>query len=434
MRQSMPKIRALIRSVAAGFIFAVVSGADPGAAMAQAPGADTQTPPPVPETAFEPQGFVREPAPLERAVVFMDRHFASGDTTNGLYFDFWNMPPGAGWISAGPGYRQWYAKDRAFIDASAAISWRGYKTMQARVELPKLARSRLAVGSQVRWQDLTQVDFFGEGGDTLESNRSAYRIKSTNLVGYGTLRLADWIGIGAQIGWLDPSILPRAGTFEGDYPDARELFPGNIVFGLPEQPTFVHTEASITADTRDFPGHPLRGGLYRAALTNYSDRDAGIFSFRRYEAEAAHFVPLADSRVVLALRGWMIGSDTDEGRVVPFYLQPGIGGHNSLRGYRDYRFHDRNFLLVNAEARASLTTHVDAAVFFDAGNVASRVAELNLDKRAYGVGLRVHSRRQTFARLDVARGGEGWRLVVRLTDPLNLARLSRRAAALPFVP
>jgi outer membrane protein assembly factor BamA len=201
-----------------------------------------------------------------------------------------------------------------------------------------------------------------------------------------------------------------------------------------EQPTFVHSEASITADTRDFPGHTIRGALYRAAAARYSDRDTGLFSFRRYEAEAAQFVPLADSRVVLALHGWLVGSETDEGDVVPFYLLPSLGGSNSLRAYTDYRFHDRNMLLVNAEARVAMMTHVDAAVFFDAGNVGARMSDLNLDKRAYGFGLRMHSRRQTFARLDVAHGDEGWRFFFRLTDPLNLARLSRLTAAVPFIP
>ena len=72
--------------------------------------------------------------------------------------------------------------------------------------------------------------------------------------------------------------------------------------------------------------------------------------------------------------------------------------------------------------------------FLDAGNVAARLSDLNLDKRSYGAGLRLHTRRRTFARFDVAHGGEGWRLLFRLTDPLNLARLSRRTAAVPFVP
>jgi hypothetical protein len=82
----------------------------------------------------------------------------------------------------------------------------------------------------------------------------------------------------------------------------------------------------------------------------------------------------------------------------------------------------------------AMMTHVDAAMFVDAGNVAARVGDLDLGKRSYGAGLRLHSRRQTFARLDVARGGEGWRVLFRLTDPLNLARLTRRSAPAPFVP
>jgi hypothetical protein len=357
----------------------------------------------------EPQGLLAEPDVIERASIFADRHFGNGQITNGLYADVWNMIPGAGWISAGPGYRQWYSKDRMFLDASAAVSWRGYKTAQARFELPRLARSRLTLGSQVRWQDFRQVKFFGEGPDAPESNVSEYRLKSTDLVGFATLRPVEWLDIDTKIGWLDVS-------------------------ALSEQPSFIHSEAAITADTRDFPRHPTRGGLVRAAAGRYSDRDSHLFSFTRYEAEAAHFMPLADSRVVIALHGWLVTSDTGAGQLVPFYLQPSLGGHNSLRGYADYRFHDRNLMLVNAEARIAMMTHLDAAVFVDAGNVASRIRDLNLEKRSYGAGLRLHSRRKTYARLDVARSDEGWQFMFRLSEPLSLSRISRRTAAVPFVP
>ena len=370
---------------------------------------------PLPEQT-EPRGIVAEPDLIQRAVLFGDRHFSGGESRNGWYVDSTSMIPGAGWISAGPGFRRWSHNDNLVLDGSVAMSWRRYKTAQARVELPKLARSRLAIGSQFRWQDFGHVKTFGEGPDSLESGRDEYRIRSTNLVGYATLRPARWAGIGAQVGFLEPSVALRSG------PRAED------------QPSFVHSEASITADTRDFPGHPTRGGLVRAAAARYSDRDTGAFSFNRYEAEGAGFVPLAGSRLVIALHGWLVTSGTGDGQVVPFYLQPSLGGHNTLRGYADYRFHDRNLLVVNAEARVPLMTHVDAAVFVDAGNVAGRAADLNLDKRSYGAGLRLHSRRQTFARMDVARGGEGWRFVFRLTDPLNLARLSRRTASAPFVP
>ena len=380
----------------------------------------------------EPQGFLKEPLAIERLVVAADKR-QKKDLNNGYYIEFENMIPGAGWISAGPGYRKWFDKDVAIVDASAAISWRGYKMAQARVEMPKLLRSRLAVGSQVRLQDFTQVNYFGAGPESFEENESEYRLQSTNLVGYATFRPVQWLAIGTSVGWLKPSVEERGGFFGKEVFDTVDLFADDIVFSQPDQPTFIHTEASVTADTRDYPGHPTNGGLYRAAAINYSDRDSGIFSFRRYEVEGARFIPLSDSRVVIGVHGLLAASDTGDGEAVPFYLQPSLGGHNSLRSFADYRFHDRNLLLLNVEGRVAMMTHVDAAVFLDAGNVAPRVGDLNFDKRSYGVGLRLHTRRSTFARLDLANGSEGWRVLFRLSDPLALSRLVRRTAAVPFV-
>lgn len=423
-------VPALARALLPALLCAAASG---GAALAQEVRPLERTAPRPPSTAFEAQGLLSEPSAIARASVFLDRRLGNGELTEGWFIESGNMIPGAGWLSAGPGYRRWYGDGRALLEGSAALSWHGYKTAQARVEFPQLASSRFLAGSQIRWQDYPQVAYFGDGASSSESNRSQYSLTSSNIVGYATFRPVRWFGIGANVGWLRPSIGSPGGFFEGDDPDTRVLFPADPVFDVPEAPAFIHAQLSMTADTRDFAGHPTRGGLYRVSATDFSDRDSGIFSFRRYAAEAAQFVPLAQSRVVLAVHGWLVGSDTGEGDVVPFYLQPALGGHNSLRGYADYRFHDRNMLLVSIETRVAMMTHVDAALFMDAGNVASRVGDLGLGKRSYGAGLRLHSRRETFARVDVARGGEGWRVLLRLTDPLDLARLARRTVLAPFV-
>jgi outer membrane protein assembly factor BamA len=212
------------------------------------------------------------------------------------------------------------------------------------------------------------------------------------------------------------------------------VFPYDAVFARAEQPGYVHGEASITSDTRDSRSRPASGGVYRAGWTAYADRDGGAFSFRRYEAEAAQFIPLAARRVVLALHGWIVGSETRADTQIPFYLMPSLGGGNTLRAYSDYRFHDRNLLLVTAESRVALLKHLDLAAFVDAGNVAPRMSGLDLDKKSYGIGFRMHTDRATFARLDVAHGDEGWRILFRTSDPFHLTRLSRRTAAAPFVP
>ena len=89
---------------------------------------------------------------------------------------------------------------------------------------------------------------------------------------------------------------------------------------------------------------------------------------------------------------------------------------------------------MQAPLRVAMMTHVDLALFADAGNVAPRIDDLNLEKQSFGGGLRFHTRRQTFARVDVANGAEGWRVLLRLTDALAFMRLERRASVVPSVP
>jgi hypothetical protein len=418
-----------VAALTGSFALAVALAFAPKAAVAQE-GEEPSKPAPVIE------GVLPEPHFMTRAIDFATRTAGDGSgERSGFYPEFGSMITGAGWISVGGGYRRWIDGDRMVFDASAAISWRSYKMAHANFEFTNLLRSRVALGTEVRWQDYTQNSYFGAGAETAETGRSEYRLRSLNAVGYARLRPRQWLTIGANGGWLQrPDIERPAGTFRRDYPAVRDLFPAEPVFALAEQPSYVHGELSLTADTRDHRSHPLRGGLYRGAWTRYWARDLAAFSFQRFEAEGAQFVPMASSRVTLALRGWVVASDPAAGASVPFYLMPSLGGNNTLRAYANYRFHDRHLAVVNIETRLALMTHVDLAVFADAGNVAARLADLNFDRTSFGVGLRLHTERATFGRVDVAHGREGWRVMFNTSDPLHLSRLSRRTAAVPFVP
>jgi outer membrane protein assembly factor BamA len=116
---------------------------------------------------------------------------------------------------------------------------------------------------------------------------------------------------------------------------------------------------------------------------------------------------------------------------------PSLGGKNTLRGYRDYRFHDRDMQVFNAESRWALFTHVDAAIFADAGKVASVAGDLDFKhlRKSYGAGLRVHTRTATVGRLDFGHSTEGWRVVFKINDPFKRSTLSGgRTEVIPFVP
>ncbi len=373
---------ALLLGVAQRQAFAQPDASTAAASTAAAPAAAApQEPPP---TAQGSGGFFNEPSFLTSAITlangFGDR--AEGPKS-GFYPELSNMISGSGWLSIGPGYRHYFADDHAFIDTSAALSWRLYKMGQARFELPDLASGHLALGTQGMWQDKTQVNYFGVGPNVLEDDRSQYRMQTQDVVGYATVTTKDWLKITGRVGWLGhPKLMDPGGTFVRDFPTTKEAFPVDPAVSLTVQPAFLHSEASIAADTRDHRGHPTSGSLYRGALTNYSDRTYDSFTFHTWEAEGLQYVPLADSRVVLAFHGWTVAGNPADGNTIPFYMMPAIGGSRTLRDFHDFQFHDNNLLVAGAESRFAVWAHVDAALFLDTGNVAARYRDLNLGSSA----------------------------------------------------
>ena len=345
---------------------------------------------------------------------------------DGFYPEMGGMIPGAG-FSAGPGYRHQLAGTGALVDASMAMSWRRYSMMQARITWPRLLNDRVSAGGQIKYQDFTQIDYFGIGGDSLKDDRTDYRLTDVDVLGFATVHATPWLSITGRSG-----VLGRVHGGPGLstlYPSTGTRFDERSAPGLTRQPSYLHTDVAVDVDTRDVPGYPARGGRYRLSMAAFHDQDFAQFSFRRVEADAAQYVPLG--RSVLSLRGRMGVSQTGAGQEIPFYMLPALGGSSSLRGYLDYRFRDRDLLLVDAEYRWPIARRIDAAVFYDAGTVAPGAGDLTRHLTAdYGLGVRLHSATHLLARLDVARGREGTRALLSFSAPLALPK----STIAPYVP
>jgi hypothetical protein len=428
---------ALILFAAPGFVFAQddrtdepPEGDQAGGGSSASTNANTTTTKPA------ATGYFVEPDLFASSIQFAVENFGDNRRPGeGLYLEMSNMITGSGFVSVGPGYRHYMFNQRAFLDTSAAVSWRFYKMGQARFEFTDLAHNQLSVGVQGMWQDQTQVDYYGLGSASSEFDQSQYGMQSTDVVGYATWRPMSNFAVAGEVGLLLPISVVPGGTFKPDLPTVFEAFPQDPGVPIAPQPNFLHTELSATKDTRDYRGHPTDGGLYRAAVTSYFDQGAAsTFSFSEYELEGLHLFRLNGPEWLLVLHGWGLVSDVPNGHQIPFYLMPSVGGNNTIRSFPDYRFHDQNLVVVNAESRWALSQHIDGAVFVDAGNVAQAAWDLNLEKRAYGAGVRLHTDHTTFARVDVSTGNEGWKFVFRTTDPFRLSRITRRVAAIPFVP
>ena len=409
--------------------------------LAPRPGfAQEATPPSLPPGWITPtpKGFVAEPTLLRKLVATSEATVGDeSEPKDGLYVETGNMITGEGWISAGPGYRRRLFDDQLRIDASAAVSWNLYNTMQASIEVPHLAHDRLTLGAQAMHQDDRQIEYFGLGNSSRASDKSGYRFQNTDVLGFATVRAASWLSVSGRFGAIPRPRLSAPSGPRVAVPSTIDLFSDASAPGILTQPSFLHGDVLVAADLRDHKGHPTGGGLYQVSAAVYSDRDGGTYSFRRYEADAAQFVPLGTRRWILALHARAAFSDASSGHVVPFYLLPSLGGKNTLRGYFDYRFHDNDMEAFNAESRWALMTHVDAAVFADAGEVAHRVADFDLRraKTSFGAGLRVHNATATLIRLDVGHSVEGWRIFIKVSDPFKRSLpISGRSAVVPFVP
>jgi hemolysin activation/secretion protein len=101
-------------------------------------------------------------------------------------------------------------------------------------------------------------------------------------------------------------------------------------------------------------------------------------------------------------------SDTDEGHVMPFYAMPTLGGNDTLRGFREYRFRGPHAILGQAEYRWELWSGLDAALFYDAGKVANRRADLNFQdlEKDYGFGFRFNTDQGIVFRVDAGFGSQ----------------------------
>src|SRR5262245_30927016 len=393
--------------------------------------------PPVTGTTTPITGLFKEPDFLTDGINYALKKFDADDQRNksGFYLELSNMITGAGWISAGPGYRYWVLDDKAFYDASAAVSWHFYKMVQTRFEAPDLTKHHIQLGVQAMYQDQTQINFFGVGPDSPDL-QSQYQLKSTDTVAYASIDPWTYWTLSGQAGYLfDPRLSTASGTFRPNVPSTQEIFPDvpGVSLGT-DQPNYIHAQAAFTGDTRDYRSHPTRGGVYRISADSIHDQDTGLFTCRQYQAEALQLVRVNGPNWVLAFHGWAVNTDVHTNHAVPIYFLPSLGGATSLRSFKNYRFHDLNSLLVDAESRWAVYRHMDVALFVDAGNVAPVFTDLNIDHTSVGAGLRFHADHTNFARVDLAHGSEGWQLFFRTGDFFRLSRLTRRVADIPFVP
>ena len=335
----------------------------------------------------------------------------------GIHARVGGMGEGAG-FGGGAGYQ--FIGVPFDLRTSAAASLKGYFIAEGSLRFPGTQSEDLYTWANgpfvevyARRRDSPQEDFYGLGPESLEDDRSNFALRDTFVRVTPALR-QGYLTAGMNLGYLDPSI--GSGT-DTSMPSTDEIFEPSEVPGLDAQPTFGVIEPFVEFATLDRAIEDRAGGRYRVRFTRYADRDLDQFSFNGWDVDLRQYIPFVHDTHMLALRAWASSSEPSDGDSVPFYLQPTLGGSNSLRGFRTFRFRDRSALLMQAEYRWRINEFVTGALFYDTGAVAPTLEDIGRLERDYGFGLRVGSRSTVAFRVDVAFGGrEGTRFLVRFDD------------------
>jgi hypothetical protein len=315
------------------------------------------------------------------------------------------MPAGSGTVF-GAGYIRGLESEYLKLQVNGRYSTKSYTQLDALVELPPpQVGSIFSAHIDAKYQDFTELRYFGLGNDSSKNRESFYAQETTRLLSELSLKPSRYVELAGNVGWL------QAGTTSGERAASLETvfdpagLPG---FGSGNTEYMVYGGKSIFNlwDRWDWPPLGLR-------LTiegwRYDDWDQSLYDSVKFVGQLEAQLPIGYRNRRLALRFRTAHMHADSGNDVPFYLMETIGGAKTLRGYSEYRFRERRNLLMTAEYRWEVWPYLDFAFFGDAGKVFADRGDFDMSDLHYGYGwgFRIRAPGPVILNVDLARSKEG---------------------------
>lgn len=352
----------------------------------------------------EKQKSVEPPRPngAERFIERLEDWGLIAGAPRGFYPWFGSVYSGGG-FAAGAGVRKPFGDDGAF-NVFGAYSIAAFSRAQADLALPSFASNRARVSLSGQYIDAPDVRYFGVGNFSRKEDQTRFGYTPKSGGARLDIQGGKYFSLGGSVTYLD---IETSGGRTA--PSIGELFSAANTPGLEVRNfTYINSTAHAAIDWRKPLGYSGRGGLYSVQFDDYRERENDQYSFRSVEAEVVQLIPILRANWVIALRGLATVTDISDSGVVPYFMLPALGGGTTLRGYPDFRFRDRNRLLMNAELRWTPARFMDMAIFYDTGKVASRRKDLDFEdlKESYGIGMRIIGMEGYALRIEVARSRE----------------------------
>jgi outer membrane protein assembly factor BamA len=334
---------------------------------------------------------------------------------NGLRAKIGGLPQGGGFAAGPEYYRDDLLSGNLNFRTSAELSTKVYQKYELQLSLPKLAGEHLFLDFHSVHRNYPQINYYGAGPKSPKGQRSNYRLEDTAsdfTVGVRPIRM---LRLGGSAGYVWVNTGP--GTDSRLISTEKQFSPSQAP-GIDQQTDFFRYGGFVQLDYRDDPRGPKSGGNYIAQYTWYNDTQFHLYGFDRLDVNLEQYIGLFNRRRVFALRARTTLTDAAAGQVLPFYMQPVLGGSDDLRGFRPFRFADQNMLNLTAEYRWEVFSGLDMAIFFDAGKVFPTHGQLNFShlEGCGGFGLRFNVLDRTFIRMDFGWSREGFQVWFKFND------------------
>jgi outer membrane protein assembly factor BamA len=340
---------------------------------------------------------------LDKAKYYMSRH------EKGFRPLFGGLGIGTGFTLGVEYYRNDFLRPGGQLAFPVRVSSLLYQDYRVKLALPVDGGRRFYFDTEAAYSVRTQDDFFGLGNDSRVQDRTSYMLQSREAFFGARAELKRQVRSAFQFGYKHTNVLNGKDV---RFPVISALFSPTAVPGLADGAREWMGRAELEQDTRDVAAHPRHGGYHRLAAEWHESAAGNDFGFWRYEAEAERFLPLWSRNRVLALRFLGITNQPRGGSSVPFFEQAVLGGSQTLRGFREFRFRDLSAVLMTAEYRYNLNAYMDVILLLDEGQVARQPGDFSWDglRAGYGAGLRFLTSTGTPFKIVLGRSHEGMRI------------------------
>lgn len=326
---------------------------------------------------------------------------------NGPALKFGGIPTGGG-FSLGPQFtRQGLLADHLTWNTFVAGSTRKWYGGASSFDFHDLANGHLELRTDGGYQNSASVYYFGEGPDSSKSDKTDFDREFTTT---HFAALGHFFDQKLTVGYILGGLLVHVGPGDrNDTPTTEQLFTEANTPGLTQQSNFITGTTTVQLDFSR-PGFSNPAGLQlEADDSQFFDRSGNQANFHLLETQAIYYLPITNGLRTLVFRVRNETAFAENNQVVPFYLQPTLGGPDDLRGYDRYRFYADGNSVATLEYRWSISQTLEMAVFGDGGNVYARpgligVRDLHGDG---GIGFRIKNKQASVMRFDVGFSPEG---------------------------